>query len=72
MKRLKDEIINIKEIQILTEKFTLDASTNPKDKGPFPQYTLWYAKNGELVKFKFKNWKDNKDIITIRSDWDIN
>ena len=72
VKRLKDEIINIKEIQILTEKFTLDASTNPKDKGPFPQYTLWYAKNGELVKFKFKNWKDNKDIITIRSDWDIN
>ena len=25
VKRLKDEIINIKEIQILTEKFTLDA-----------------------------------------------
>ena len=39
-----------------------------KDKGPFPQYTLWY-KNDELIKFEFVNPKDNKKIQTIRNDW---
>ena len=45
---------------------------NPKDLGPFPEYTLWYHDN-ELIKFKFKNWKDKNRIITIvRTDWDSN
>ena len=69
VKRLANEVIEINGTKIKTEKYTLDASSNPKDKGPFPQYTLWYSKNNELIKFKFKNWKDKKEIITQRSDW---
>ena len=67
--RLEDEIIKIKNNKIMSEKYTLDASTNPKDKGPFPTYTLWYDKNEELIKFEFLNWKDNKYITTLRNDW---
>ena len=58
-------IINNNKIKCL--KFTLNASTNPKDKGPFPKYTLWYDLNKELVKLKFINWKDNKVITLIRN-----
>ena len=72
VKKLKDEDLKIDNTIIKTEKYLLDASTNLKDKGPFPQYTLWYAKNDELVKFKFMNWKDNKEIVTIRSNWKNN
>ena len=32
---------------------------NPKDKGPFPEYTLWYY-NNELIKMEFINPKDKK------------
>ena len=64
----KNEIIEINDEKIETEKYTLDASKNPKDKGPFPTYTIWY-KDNELVKFEFINWKDNKKIITIRNDF---
>ena len=60
VKKLSNEIININENEIETEKYLLNASSNPKDKGPFPEYTLWYANNGELIKFKFVNWKDKK------------
>ena len=70
--KLNDETIEINKKRIITEKYLLDASTNPKDKGPFPQYTLWYAKNGELLKFKFTNWKDKKEVITQRNNWGIN
>ena len=70
VKKQNDEVININGKEIDAEKFLLNASTNPKDKGPFPQYTLWYAKNGELLKFQFKNWKDKKIVITQRNDWD--
>ena len=70
VKYLGEEILNINENSIETEKYSLKANKNPKDLGPFPQYTLWYAKkNGELIKFKFKNWKDGKDIITQRNNW---
>ena len=31
---------------------------------------LWYAKNEELLKFRFINWKDKKEVITIRNNWD--
>ena len=68
--KLDDETIEINEIKIITEKYLLDASGNPKDKGPFPQYTLWYAKNGELLKFNFRNWKDKKIVTTQRSNWE--
>ena len=68
--KLDDETIEINKKKIITEKYLLDASGNPKDKGPFPQYTLWYAKNGELLKFSFINWKDNKVVTTQRSNWE--
>ena len=69
VQKAEDEIITINDKKIKTDKFFLEASTNPKDKGPFPKYTLWYAKNGELLKFKFKNWKDKKEVITQRVNW---
>tara|TARA_B100001123_G_C15108311_1_gene946413 strand:+ start:303 stop:971 length:669 start_codon:yes stop_codon:yes gene_type:complete len=67
VKKLDNEIIKINEKKIETEKYTLEASKNPKDLGPFPKYTLWY-KNDELIKFEFINWKDNKKVSTIRND----
>ena len=50
-----------------TEKYIMNASKNPKDKGPFPQYTLWY-KDDELIKFEFINPKDKKVVTGIRKD----
>ena len=41
---------------------------NPKDKGPFPEYTLWYY-NDELLKMEFQNPNDKKIITILRSDW---
>ena len=69
VKKLPDEIVNLDGINVNTEKYIFDASSNPKDKGPFPQYTLWYANNDELVKFQFKNWKDKKIITTQSNNW---
>ena len=66
---LGKEKIKINNIELLADKYLLDASKNSKDKGPFPQYTIWYSKDGELLKFQFKNWKDKKIITTQRSDW---
>ena len=55
---------------ILSEKYTLNATKNLKDKGPFPEYTLWYY-NDELLKMEFKNPNDKKNTITIiRNDWE--
>ena len=69
VKKLDDEIIKINKVKIEAEKYILDATTNKKDKGPFPQYTIWYAKNGELLRFQFTNWKDKKEVITLRNNW---
>ena len=55
-------------IKIKCKKITFNASSNPKDIGPFPEYTLWYNENDELMKFKFKNWKDKKIVTIIRSN----
>jgi hypothetical protein len=69
VKKLEDEKINILDNEILTNKFLFNASQNPKDKGPFPEYTLWYF-NNELIKMEFINPKDKKNIIKIiRNDW---
>ena len=69
VKILEDEKINILDNEILANKFLLNASKNPKDKGPFPEYTLWYF-NNELVKMEFINPKDKKNIIKIiRNNW---
>ena len=70
VKKLKNEEIKINNSKLLSEKYTLNATKNPKDKGPFPEYTLWYY-NDELLKMEFKNPNDKKNIITIiRNDWE--
>ena len=68
VEKLKDEKIKINNSKIETEKFIFNASKNPKDKGPFPEYTLWYQ-GDELLKMEFQNPKDNKTVTIIRSDW---
>ena len=60
----------INNVKIETEKYKFNASKNPKDKGPFPEYTLWYYEN-ELIKMEFKNPKDKKSIKIIRNDWSL-
>ena len=65
---MDDEEITINNQKINTSKFIFNASKNPKDKGPFPEYTLWYH-NNELLKMEFKNPKDKKVIKIIRNDW---
>ena len=68
--KLSDEEIKINNSKLLSEKYTLNATKNPKDKGPFPEYTLWYY-NDELLKMEFKNPTDKKNTITIiRNDWE--
>ena len=47
------EEIKVNKENIKCKKFIFNASNNPKDKGPFPEYTLWYDENDELMKFQF-------------------
>ena len=68
VKKIKNEKTTINGITVDTEKYIFNASKNPKDKGPFPEYTLWYH-NDELLKMEFKNPKDKKIIKIIRNDW---
>ena len=68
VKELGNEEIKINDESFNCKKFTLNASTNPKDKGPFPEYTLWYNQNNELMKFRFKNWKDKKIVTLVRTE----
>ena len=67
VKKLKNEKIKINGSKFDTEKFIFNASVNPKDLGPFPEYTLWYNKD-ELIKMEFQNPKDKKTITLIRTD----
>ena len=60
------ETIIINNTKIDCIKFILNATKHPKDKKIFPEYTLWYSKNKELMKFKFRSTKDNKIIEIIR------
>ena len=59
------EEIKVNNMNIKCNKFIFNASSNPKDKGPFPEYTLWYDENDELMKFQFKDEGRGKKIITI-------
>ena len=68
VKKLKSEKIKINNKSVIAEKYLFNASKNPKDKGPFPEYTLWYYEK-ELLKMEFKNPKDKKIIKIIRNDW---
>ncbi len=67
-KQDNEEII-INNKKIVANKYLFNATKNPKDKGPFPEYTLWYH-DRELIKMEFKNPKDKKIIKIIRNDWD--
>ena len=67
VQKLKNEEINVNESKFETEKFIFNASINPRDLGPFPEYTLWYY-NNELLKMEFQNPKDKKTITIIRTD----
>ena len=67
VQKLKNEKIKINKSKYETEKFIFNASINPKDLGPFPEYTLWYH-NDELLKMEFQNPKDKKTITIIRTD----
>ena len=67
VQKLENDIIKINNKNIEAEKYIMNASKNPKDKGPFPQYTLWY-KDDELIKFEFVNPKDKKVVTGIRND----
>ena len=51
--------------------FLSQSLKNPKDKGPFPEYTLWYYKD-ELLKMEFKNPNDKKNTITIIRNHPLN
>jgi hypothetical protein len=71
VEKLADEEIKINNSKVIAEKFIFNASKNPKDKGPFPTYTLWYH-NDELLKMEFRNPKDKKHAISIiRNDWNL-
>ncbi|MBD1147507.1 hypothetical protein IDH28_01580 [Pelagibacterales bacterium SAG-MED31] len=69
VKQMTEEKIQINNFKVYAEKFVFNASINPKDKGPFPEYTLWYH-NDELLKMEFQNPNDKKTITIIRSDWE--
>ena len=59
------EEIKVNEENIKCKKFIFNASSNPKDKGTFPEYTLWYDENDELMKFQFTDEGRGKKTITI-------
>ena len=59
------EEIKVNNKNIKCNKFTFNASSNPKDKGPFPEYTLWYDENDELMKFQFTDERRGKKTITL-------
>ena len=40
VKKLQNEEIKINDSKLETEKYLFNATKNPKDKGPFPEYTL--------------------------------
>ena len=71
VQKLENDIIEMNNKKIEAEKYIMNASKNPKDKGPFPQYTLWY-KDDELIKFEFVNPKDKKVVTGIRKDLENN
>tara|TARA_B100000963_G_scaffold280147_1_gene248634 strand:- start:763 stop:1443 length:681 start_codon:yes stop_codon:yes gene_type:complete len=67
VEKLNNEKIEVNGENLETEKYIFNATKHPKDKGPFPEYTLWYH-NKELIKMEFKNPKDKKIIKIIRND----
>ncbi len=67
VKESGEEIIKINNKKIDCIKFILNASSHPKDKDIFPEYTLWYSKEKELMKYRFIGTKKNKMVEVIRT-----
>ena len=59
------EEIKVNKKNIKCNKFLFNASSNPKETGPFPEYTLWYDENDELMKFQFTDERRGKKTITL-------
>ena len=68
VRNLGNEIIKVNNKNIDCTKFILNATRHPKDKDIFPEYTLWYSKDKELMKFKFKSTKAKKMIEVVRTE----
>jgi len=66
VKKVGKELITINNKKINCTKFILNATRHPKDKELFPEYTLWYSEDKELIKFKFIGTKKNKLVELIR------
>ena len=66
VKEVGEEEIIINNNKIDCTKFILNATRHPKDKELFPEYKLWYSKDKELMKFKFRSTIDKKIIEIIR------
>ena len=65
IKEVGKEVITINNKNINCTKFVLNATKHPKDKDIFPEYTLWYSVNKELMKFKFRSTINKKNIIEV-------
>ena len=68
VKEVGNEIITISNKNINCTKFILNATRHSKDKDVFPEYTLWYSKDKELMKLKFRSTKNKKIIEVIRTE----
>ena len=68
VKNVGNETIKINDKNIDCTKFILNATKHPKDKDIFPEYTLWYSKDKELMKFKFISTKAKKMIEVVRTE----
>ena len=68
VRNVGNETIKVNNKNIDCTKFILNATRHPKDKDIFPEYTLWYSKDKELMKFKFKSTKAKKMIEVVRTE----
>ena len=68
VKEKNEEKIEVNKKKVIAKKYIFNASKHIKDKGPFPEYSLWYH-NDELLQMHFLNPKDKKLIKIIRNDW---
>tara|TARA_B100001964_G_C14195590_1_gene583154 strand:+ start:470 stop:1147 length:678 start_codon:yes stop_codon:yes gene_type:complete len=66
VKEVGKELITINNEEINCTKFILNATRHPKDKDLFPEYTLWYSEDKELMRFNFVGTIKGKMVELIR------
>jgi hypothetical protein len=66
VKEVGKELITINNEKINCTKFILNATRHPKDKDLFPEYTLWYSEDKELMRFNFVGTIKGKMVELIR------